>query len=224
MRIPPLNLELMFGNEKIERIADNLPTKTFKFLGHVIDEHLTWAGHTSSIHSKISSGNFALARIKNTLPMKIRLSIYNSLVRPYLEYGIVAWGGIRNSKLKPLILAQKKAIRNVAGLSSRAHSDPLFASLNILKLCDLFRYNCALFMHKFRNGLQPNSFANMFQPLGEPNRTCSYRLARVKYSFLEEFPMVCFPRVWNNLNLHLKTTQSYSSFKRILLNAMLSAY
>ena len=48
----------------------------------------------------IASSIFALSQIKNILPLNIRLLVYNSLVRPHIEYGIVTCGGVKNSKRK----------------------------------------------------------------------------------------------------------------------------
>ena len=45
--------------------------------------------------------------MKNVLPLNIRLLVYNSLVRPHIEYGIVTWGGAKNSKLQKIRSLQK---------------------------------------------------------------------------------------------------------------------
>ena len=41
------------------------------------------------ISNKIASLIFALSQIKYILPVNIRLLVYNSFVRPHIEYGIV---------------------------------------------------------------------------------------------------------------------------------------
>jgi len=41
------------------------------------------------ISNEIASSIFALSQIKNILPLNISLLVYNSLVRPHIEYGIV---------------------------------------------------------------------------------------------------------------------------------------
>ena len=41
------------------------------------------------------------------LPKKIRLTIYNSLFRSHMEFGILAWGGISASKLDKVTKLQK---------------------------------------------------------------------------------------------------------------------
>ena len=224
MKIQGENISLKIGGETLERVGFDMPLKNLKFLGHIIDEHLSWADHISYVRSKISSGNYALARTKHLLPPNIRLILYNSLVRPHLEYGIVTWGGAQVTKLRPIEVAQRKAIRSVAGKSANSHTEPLFASLGLLKFSDLFKYNCAIFMHKYYNKCLPNSFEGMFTQLTEPNRTLGYRTPRSVNSFVDKLPSAFLPRIWNGLDRQLKTIKSHPVFKRSLQNYMISNY
>ncbi len=68
--------------------------------------------------------------------------IYNSLVYPYLSYGIVIWGSAYKIHLDKLRIQQKKIIRRIHGAEYDAHSEPLFKSLKLLKLDDIYK-QCA---------------------------------------------------------------------------------
>ena len=107
MHVDFSQLNLQIGNEKIERIGDNCKDKFFKFVGIRLDEHLTWAHQINHVHSKLASGNYAIAQTKNFLPKKIRLTIYNSLFRSHMEFGILSWGGVSASKLNKITKLQK---------------------------------------------------------------------------------------------------------------------
>ena len=217
-------VSLKVKDKVLERVGDELRTKSFKLLGHMIDEHLTWTDHIENVCSKISCGNYALARVNNFLPLKVRLTLYNSLIRPHLEYGILALGGARTSQLRKIAIAQKKAIRNVAGKLTSSHTDPLFLSLELLKFQDLFRCNCAISMYKYTYNILPPSFSGMFIPLAELNRTLGYRLSRSRNSFVDQLPAAFLPRIWNNLERRLKTADSINIFERHLLNVITSRY
>ena len=201
-----------------------MPEKNVRFLGHLLDEHLNWTDHIRFTQNKISSGNYLLATSKNFLPQTIRLTLYNSLIRPHLEYGILAWGGVGISKLKPLIITQKKAIRNVAGKHSNAHTSPLFSECGVLTFLDLFNLNSCLFMYKYSNSLLPRSFDNMFTPCNPPNRTKSYKIIKSRISYIDQFPNSYLPKKWNELCYSLKTTETLGKFKRKLKNSLLSSY
>ena len=83
-------------------------TKYFKFVGVKLDEILNFDFQIEHISNKIDSSILALSQIKNILPLNIRLLVFNSLVRPHIEYGIVTWGGVKNSKLQKIRSLPKK--------------------------------------------------------------------------------------------------------------------
>ena len=98
----------------------------------------------------------------------------------------------------------------MAGKGHRAHTDPLFASLNILKFDDLFRYNCSCFMHKYTLNRAPPSFTDKYPPLAPPNRT--------------QFPAYFLPRIWNENSLENKLNESHASFKKAIHEFLIIEY
>ena len=146
------------------------------------------------------------------------------MIRPHLEYGILSWGGVGITKLRGLLVAQKKAIRNVANKPYNSHTDPLFTMLNTLKLKDLFNVNSAVFMYKYKNNLLPNSFQNMFTPCNAPNRTNSFKVIKSRISFLDQFPNAFLPTIWNSLRVTLKESETLNKFKKSLKETLLSQY
>ena len=65
---------------------------SFNFLGLLLDTHLNWKGQTSKIANKISRTIGVLTKLKQYLPSRILLTIYNTLIVTHLNYGILAWG------------------------------------------------------------------------------------------------------------------------------------
>ena len=53
-----------------------------------------------------------------------------------------------------------RAIRNVAKAKYNTHSEPLFKSLKILKVEDLFKLSCTKIYYKFHNKLLPDYFTS----------------------------------------------------------------
>ena len=87
--------------------------KYFKFVGLKLlklDEFLNWDFQIEHISNKTASSIFALPQIKNILPLNIRVLVYNSLVRPHIQYGIVNWGGVKNSKLQKIRSIKKRQL------------------------------------------------------------------------------------------------------------------
>ena len=74
-------LSLLIDNKKIEQVGSACKQKYIKFVGHVLDDQLTWVGHLEHICKKLASANFALNSSKNFLPLQIRRTLYYSLCR-----------------------------------------------------------------------------------------------------------------------------------------------
>jgi hypothetical protein len=71
----------------------NLEYKTnIKYLGILNDKNLTWKHHIDAISTKISKGIGLIAKIRHFVPRNILINVYQSLIHPYLTYGIAVWG------------------------------------------------------------------------------------------------------------------------------------
>ena len=80
------HMELTMTNKTIT------PTKCVKLIGVLIDEKLKWDEHIKTVKQKINISFFAINRAKHFLKRKNLVTLYYSLVYPYLTYGITLWG------------------------------------------------------------------------------------------------------------------------------------
>ena|SRR6218665_2439047 len=108
---------------------------TTKFLGVNIDYHLTWCDHVRFIAAKIAKNIGVLGRTAYLLPSSIRLTLFYSLVYPYLSYCNMIWAFTYDCRVKKIVILQKRAIRIIAGTCTSycSHTAPLFVELNLLK-------------------------------------------------------------------------------------------
>ena len=146
---------LHIGGQNIDQVGINCKEKYFKFVGHVIDDKLTWEGHVQHITKKLASANFGINSSKKFLPLHIRKTLYYSLFESHLNFGNLLWGCAQNKFLNKISNLKKKCIRNIALKNFRAHTEPIFKSLNILKLNDKLSYCRSIFMHQYRHGKLP---------------------------------------------------------------------
>ena len=70
----------------------------------------------------------------------------------------------------------------------------------------------------------PESFLNLFIPIGAPNRTCSYQIDKLKKDFLGQFPSYFLPKIWNSNSLDLKMQTKLTKFKTLLHDTLISKY
>ena len=116
----------------------------FNFLGILLDKHLNWKSQTSKIANKISRTIGVLTKLKQYLPSRILLTIYNTLIMPHLNYGILAWG------YQPgrLVTLQKKDVRVITSSAYNAHTSPIFKNLRLLKIYDIHTLQQLKFYYK----------------------------------------------------------------------------
>ena len=214
---------IKIGDQEVERIGNDCNIKSFKFVGVYLDEYITWDKHVNHVINKVSSANFALNQLKKILPLNIRKTIYNSLVKPHIEYSIITWGNANCEGMKRLKTKQKQAIRNVANASYNAHVDPLLNNLEILNFDDTLKLCTAEFIKLLFLDKLPSSFKQIFKPMSS-DRVVKLSIQAPKLKALEKFPNVMFPRVWNNLNSSIRLSNSCKAVKRSIRNNSLNQY
>ena len=79
------NVQFKSDSVILERIGNDCKTKYYK-----VCDFITWDQHIDFVASKLSCSCYALNQVKHILPLHIRKTVYNSLVRSHLEYGILA--------------------------------------------------------------------------------------------------------------------------------------
>lgn len=149
--------DIKINDHKIDQV-----NKT-KFLGVIINETLTWKDHIEFIRQKVAKNLGILYRLSRTMPQQILISLYNSLIQPYLEYCNVIWSLDRSCALHDLFIYQKKAIRTITKSCWTAHTSPLFKRLHILPLYSINDLQLGCFVYLCLNNQLPKYFCNMFK-------------------------------------------------------------
>ena len=129
----------------------------FNFLGIIIHQHLKWDSHINKIALKISSATGIIYKLKNIFSKKIHLTLYNTLILPHIHYGILLWG----YNLNRICILQKEAIRAITLSNYISHTKPIFKSLGILKIEDIFLINQLMFCFRLLNNNLPAHFKSI---------------------------------------------------------------
>ena len=94
-----------------------------KYLGVPIDSNLTWKQHMLFISLKISKSALGIiSRLSDFVPTDTLLSIYRSLIQPYITYGIAVWGQAAQTNLDKLLILQKRVLRLIRFAPYRSHA------------------------------------------------------------------------------------------------------
>jgi predicted transcriptional regulator len=84
--------------------------QTYKMLGVIFDEYLSFNQHVRSMQTKLAKSIFILNRSKNFITRKARRMLYFSLVHSHLSYCPIIYSIASKSCLKNLLVYQKKKL------------------------------------------------------------------------------------------------------------------
>ena len=219
---------IIFGNKFIPCTPKDLNidglilerVKTTKFLGVYLDEKLNWNHHIHHISVKIAKGLGMLNRVKSFLPRNILLMVYSTLIKPFLSYCCILWGGASVTSLNKIHVLQKRALRIITKSPLRAPSNPLFVALNLLHIYDIYKLQVSLFMYNVKHRLLPFSCLRYCV-----ENTLKYHATRsVSYFTLINFRTnirkrsiaVYGPRLWSLLPVAIQESLNVYSFKKMV--------
>ena len=77
-----------------------------KYLGIIIDKHMKWIDQISFVVTKIRKLVYKFYILREILSEKLSILVYRALVESLLRYGIIAWGGMYKTNLRPLQTVQ----------------------------------------------------------------------------------------------------------------------
>ena len=106
-KIPDHNVTLLMNNKALEQ-KDHV-----KYLGVLLDQHLSWNYQIKNVALKVSRGLGIIAKLKPFLKDNLIRTIYFSVVYSHLFYGIQAWGSADPTVRNKLDILQNKAVRKV---------------------------------------------------------------------------------------------------------------
>ena len=170
-----------------------------KYLGVILDEHLSWNHHINTVVSKLKRANNLIAISRHHTPPNVLKQIYYAQFHSNLVYCCQVWGQYLNMSSQIAIL-QKKAIRLMSWSSKFTHSSPLFKSHSILNIVDQVKLLNILFAYKVIhhacprpiNNLQLIEPAHSHSTRNNPNSTASIPIGSIKsnnVSFYGAFSM-----------------------------------
>ena len=200
-----------------------------KFLGVYIDEGLTWKSHITYICKKISKSVGIMHRVRFFLSSNTKISLYYTLIYPYLTYCTTVWSSTYVTNLNRIFLLQKRAVRAMTNSNHRAPSAPLFVQLNILDIFKLNSFYTAKFMFSYHHRLLPSPFLNLFLTSGQIHNydtrsSAHFRPHTCRTNVKQSTILFRGPKIWNALSLSVTSSPSLSTFKRKLFDFLSQRY
>ena len=214
----------VYINNTVIKLVDSL-----KFLGLTIDNKLSWKEHNLYLSKTLSRNIGIINKLKMSFPKYILKSLYSTLILPYLNYGILAWGNSFHYQLDKLLILQKRVIRIICHTNRLSHTNSLFLENKILKVHDLFNFFLGCFMFQLNSNDLPHAITSIFQKNQQlhnyPTRQSSFfHLHKLRTLLRKKTLIYTGPVYWNALDISLKQLPNLGTFKYHLKRKLLLLY
>ena len=110
------------------------PFKYVKYLGIYLDEFLSGNSQCFELTKKLNGANGMLVKVRHYVPEPELKNIYHAIFSSHILYGSQVWTSKLITVSDKITRLQKTAMRIMTFSEFRAHSEPLFKKLEILKL------------------------------------------------------------------------------------------
>ena len=200
-----------------------------KFLGVQIDNKFSWVNQIHVVKRKISSAIGSMYRIKDKVNEGTLLTIYNTLILPHLSYCCEIWGNTYTSRIRELVLLQKRAVRLIDKVGYREHTSDIFKKYKILKFKDLVDFHSCILMYKASNNMLPANVQMQFCKNKEIHKYKTrnkdkLHVKSVHTNLKSTSVNVIGVKLWNNLDKEIRNSASLSIFKRKLKLRLIHNY
>ena len=104
-----------------------------------------------------------MKRVRRDVPTECLISLYRTLIEPYIRYCNTTWGGCNTSLLDTLQTLQNRAARVIANVKyENTDHAKLLKDLDWLDVRELIEFDTASLMYKIENALAPTHMKEMF--------------------------------------------------------------
>ena len=104
---PDMNFVLKFGRKKI------IQETCVKFLGLLLDSHLSWKPHITELAKKLSRTVGLFYKIRHYAPEDTLKLLYYCIFFPFLPYGIHVWGLTYPTYFETVFILQKRILKAI---------------------------------------------------------------------------------------------------------------
>ena len=203
----PYNPKLVSTLDRIHFNHPDPSCHSYKLLGILFDEHLSFSLHIDSLKSKLSKSLFCINRVKNLVPQKTLKTLYFSLFHAHLLYCPLIVNCASKSCINKIVIIQKKAIPAITNSKANCHTEPLFSSLKILPYHKIIYKAQLTFFHSIHYNYAHPTFTNSWKKNSERNtqhelrNANEYQIPPAKLSMFTRFPLYTLPLTWNNAGI-----------------------
>lgn len=186
-----------------------------KDLGVMVDQSLTGTSHCALAVKKANRMVGYIARSIEYRSKDVVLLLYNTLVRPHLEYCVQFWGPYFKKDIEALEKVQRRATKLIPGIKKESYEERL-RILNLFSLQKRRIRGDLIEVFKYLKGINKVNYARLLRP-SSVSRTRGHKWKLFKGKFSTNIRKYFFSQrvisVWNRLPNHVVEAETLQVFK-----------
>ena len=205
-------ISVKYKNDSLESVD------SIKYLGVMIDKHLTWSLHVQNVIKKVSKTIACIRRVQHFMSKKNLIMLYYSLILPHFDYCNVVWGNTSKANITKLQKLQNRYARLILRVDYFTPQSNLMNALNWQSVYQRIKYQQCLMIFKILNNLTPlylnpcvskrpvyySTRYAINSPLFIPKYRTDYKMRTLA---------VTGAKLFNKLPLYIQNCKSLQSFK-----------
>lgn len=145
--VPQFTIEI--DGQEVSRVD------SVKYLGIILDEHLTWNEHMKKIAPQLKAAAGLIYRLRKTLDQDKLKLLYYAYFHSHMCYLSSFWG-ISNTKLmKKVSVLQNGVLKTILGVNRRFPTKLLFSKIDVLPLEVLIKSNLVTIIYNHLTNKKP---------------------------------------------------------------------
>ena len=224
-----LNKKMSFPNVTIGNCAIE-PGSSAKLLGAVLDNQISMEVHISAVCKSVQFHLYNIGRIRKYLSKQSTEQLVHALITSKLDYCNSLLIGLPRTLLNRLQRLQNIAARIVNCNRTFCHITPVLRELHWLPVSERVKFKILLLVFKCVNDMAPIYLKDLLVPYQATRslRSSTQHLLDIPFTRCTMFKDRAFgvigPRMWNDLPLELRATNSLDIFKSKLKTFLFKQY
>ena len=201
--------------------------KQTKYLGLIVDNKLSFAGHIEYMKKKIVKRINAMYKSKSFLPLHYRKMFANALVLPVFDYLDIIYNKACKSRLLDLDILYKKVAKIALDLPQRESSIKVYKEMAWLPLHLRRQLHLSTYMCRVMIDIGPPKIRNKFTYITGNNRSANNSNLFINRSKCNKEFYYLGAKAWNSVPLHIRENTSdpkdfSNKYKNILLESLVN--
>lgn len=192
-------------------------TDSLCYLGIDIDNRCNFDSYTTNLIKKVNRSIGVIKRSAPYLPLDARITLYNSLILPHLDYCSTVWGCTSKSNIMRIQRLQSRAMRIILHESPRSHIEDMLAKLKWLSVSQRIDYSRLILMWKIVHGHAPSYLTENLKYSDHDYNTSSSVSENLFIPHAHKHSLYKHgAKMWNSLPCELRKIPILNSFKKKL--------